>query len=108
MNKETFILQLQLIKFRLKKPSILLSLISQIVTLLYIFKIDIDTELITSVITCITSILIILGIISNPDSKQKSYVDDFAVCCNCNKVTQHVAIGDAMFCKNCGCQCNAK
>lgn len=98
--------QLRLILKRLRKPSVIASLTSQIITLLILFNVTIDTTLITSIITSITSILVILGVFSNPDTQKKGYRDDVSPCCKCNTNTQHVKIGDDMICVICGCSSN--
>lgn len=94
--------QLRLILKRLKKPSVITSLTSQIVALLILFEVNIDTTFITNVITAITSIMVILGIFSNPDSQKKGFKDDISVCSKCKQLTQHVKINDEMVCVNCG------
>lgn len=94
--------QLQLILARIRKPSVFASLTSQIVTLLMIFKIDVDLTMVTGIVTSITSILVILGIISNPDARNRGYKDDFALCSGCNKNTQHITIGEDSICTKCG------
>ncbi len=94
--------QLQLIATRLKNPSVLISIASQIVTILVLFNIHVDYNMITGVIAAISSIFVALGIISNPDTKAKGYGDDIALCPHCNKETQHVMVGGAMICSECG------
>lgn len=94
--------QLKLILKRLRKPSVIASLTSQIMALLILFEVSVDATLITSTITIITSILVLLGIFSNPDSQHKGYKDDISICSECNQVTQHVKVGDKMVCANCG------
>lgn len=94
--------QFRLILKRLKKPSVIASLTSQIVALLILFEINIDTTFITNVMTAITSIMVILGIFSNPDSQRKGYKDDISLCSKCHQLTQHVKVTDKMVCVNCG------
>lgn len=71
--------------------------------LIMLFGVEIDTTLATSIITNVTSILVILGILSNPDSKHKDYRDDISLCTKCGGMTQHVQIGENMICNICGC-----
>lgn len=94
--------QLRLILKRIRKPSVIASLTSQIIALLVLFEVQIDTAFISNFVTVITSIMIILGIFSNPDSQQKGYGDDIRTCSKCKQLTQHVKIGDNMICVNCG------
>lgn len=95
-------LQLKLIIRRLRKPSVIASLTSQIITLCVLLGIDINTTLVTSFITTITTIFVILGIFSNPDAQRRGYRDDIMTCTECNKLSQHVKIGSQMVCANCG------
>ncbi len=94
--------QLKLILNRLRKPSVIASLTSQIMALLILFEVSVDTTLITSAITSITSIMVLLGIFSNPDSQNKGFRDDISKCSKCKQMTQHVKIGENMVCVNCG------
>ncbi|MFI3208769.1 MAG: hypothetical protein R3Y40_06490 [Eubacteriales bacterium] len=98
--------QLRLIVKRLRKPSVIASLTSQIITMLVLLGIEINTTLVTSVISCLTSIFIILGIFSNPDAKRRGYRDDISPCTKCNGMTQHVMVADEMVCTICGCSSN--
>lgn len=94
--------QLQLILKRLRKPSVIASLTSQIMALLILFEVSVDTNMITSVITILTSIMVMLGIFSNPDAQNKGFKDDISICSQCNEMTQHVKVGENMVCSNCG------
>lgn len=67
--------QLSQFAIRLRKPSIILSLVSQIITILLLLGFDIDKNLIMSVATIICSILVALGILSNSDSTKKGSGD---------------------------------
>lgn len=94
--------QLQLILKRLRKPSVIASLTSQILTLFILFGVNVDATLITSIVATFTSIFVMLGIFSNPDAQKKGYRDDIMTCTNCNQISQHVKAGDNMVCTNCG------
>lgn len=87
---------------RLKNPSVLLSLISHTVTLLILLGFNINESFVLSISTALLSILTILGIMSNPDTKTKGYGDDTLVCSNCGGKSIHVEINGQMLCKNCG------
>ncbi len=94
--------ELQLLVKRLRKPSVIASLFSQIIALLMIFQVDVDMNMLTGAMTTITSILIILGIVSNPDAKTRGYNDDYAICSKCGKRTQHISINGQEICTKCG------
>lgn len=96
--------QLLLIIQRLKKPSVLISIFSQIITLLILFGIDIDKGIAITAVTSICSILTLLGILSDPDSQHKGYSDDILVCSHCHKPSQHILINGKYICKECGCE----
>lgn len=87
---------------RLRNPSVILSIASQIIAILLLFKINIDSEIIMSVVTGICSILVILGILSDPDTKKITYTDDIMECINCQKKTKHTLVNRKMVCKECG------
>lgn len=99
-------IQLRLIVKRLRKPSVIASLTSQIITMLVLLGIQINTTLVTSIISTLTSIFIILGIFSNPDAKKRGYGDDISLCSKCNNMTQHVMVAGQMICSGCGCSSN--
>lgn len=94
--------QLQETLNRLKKPSVILSITSHIITILVLLKVNIDMDTITGIVTAITSILVILGILSNPTTQNKGYGDDILNCSNCNKNTIHTLVGDNLVCTKCG------
>lgn len=92
----------QLILKRLRKPSVFTSLISQILSIVLIFDPSLDMNMATGVLTAVTSSLVLLGILSNPDAKKKGYGDDMAICPDCGKKTQHITIGNKSICTKCG------
>ncbi len=94
--------QFQLILKRLRKPSVFTSLVSQILSIVLIFDPNLDINMATGLLTTVTSTLVLLGILSNPDAKKKGYGDDMAVCPTCGKKTQHITIGDKSICTKCG------
>jgi len=93
---------LELILKRLRKPSVILSIVSQVSTLILLFGFNINENLIMSAAAIICSILVSLGILSNPDSKNKTYGDDMLVCAHSGKLEQHVMVDGKMVCKSCG------
>ena len=89
---------------RLKKPSVILSLISQIIIILSLLNINVDTNQINAVATGIMSILVTMGIMSNPDTKNKTFGDDIRLCENCGNTDIHVDISGELTCTVCGFQ----
>ena len=94
--------QLKLILRRLKNPSVVISIGSQIVSILLLFNIDLDRNLVVTAITGICTVLTLLGIMSNPDTEKNGYGDDIEFCENCQQETRHVRVGDSMVCTHCG------
>ena len=75
--------------------------------MLLLFNIEIDMDIITGIITGLFSILAVLGIVTDPDSKSKAYKDDLILCSGCHKKTKHILINGDMICVACGCKnCN--
>ncbi|MEG0873908.1 MAG: phage holin [Clostridiales bacterium] len=97
--------QLKIILSRLKNPSVVISIASQILTVLLLFHVKIgilDMNILTGTITAISSILVLLGITSDPTTKNKGYKDDILICANCQRKTIHRQINDKMVCEKCG------
>lgn len=94
--------QLKVIAKRLKRPSVIISIVSQVILLLILLHVEIDHDLAMAVTATISSILVTLGILSNPDSNNKGYGDDLLLCKDCKSTDTHVQIGDKMVCTKCG------
>lgn len=94
--------QLQQILTRLKKPSVILSLVSQIASILMVAGIPVDKGFLVTVSAMICSALVTLGVLSNPDSTKSGYGDDFLTCSNSGEVERHVLVNGQMVCVNCG------
>ena len=94
--------QLQLILNRIKNPSVLISVVSQFVAILMLLNINIDGEMVSGVVTGISSILVLLGILSNPDTETAGFGDDIHFCESCNKEVNHLRVADKLVCKDCG------
>lgn len=81
---------------RLRKPSVIITLVSQIVTMLLLFGVKVDENLVMGSVTIICSMLVTLGLLSTPES----------VPLNCASgkcgVKPHVLVGDQLVCKECG------
>lgn len=93
--------QIKLFAKRLKNPTVVLSILSQVFMIFSLLNVSVDENMITGVITASLSILVTLGIMSNPDTATKTYGDDFMYCETCNKRTHHVVVGDKILCEEC-------
>lgn len=87
---------------RLRRPSVLFSITSQMITVLVLLKIDVDTTMISGIVTAILSIFVLLGIISDPTTQKNGYSDDWAVCPGCKNLTRHVVANGKRICAECG------
>ena len=94
--------QFKVILERLKKPSVILSIASQIIAIFALLNVNIDATMVTGVITTGCSVLVMLGIMSNPSTKNKGFGDDILECAGCHKKTSHVLVGKKMVCSVCG------
>ncbi len=86
---------------RLRQPSVVLSIASQIVTILLLLNVNVDQNIVTGVVTAVCSILVFMGIMSNPTTQNKWYGDDTLYCKNCQKNTAHLSVADKMICSTC-------
>lgn len=94
--------QWKLIVSRLKKPSVILSLVSQIASVPIVFGLNVDKNIIITVAAILCNVLVTLGILSNPDTETKGYGDDVFVCTGCGQEQPHVIVNGQLVCKNCG------
>ncbi|MEG0570305.1 MAG: hypothetical protein RR497_01530 [Oscillospiraceae bacterium] len=94
--------QFKLILSRLKNPSVILSIVSQVITILVLLKVDVDASIVTGIVAAICSIFVLLGIMSNPSTQKISYADDIYTCENCGEKNAHVLVGDELVCSSCG------
>lgn len=95
-------IELKTILQRLKNPSIILSVASQIVTILMLFHVQVNMNIVTGVITALCSIFVLLGIMSDPNTRNKGYGDDIKLCKNCGKSCAHTTIAGELVCTHCG------
>ncbi|WP_317854951.1 hypothetical protein [Chakrabartyella piscis] len=100
--------QLKIYLNRLKKPATFASIMSQLMTLLMRANLDVDYATILHIFTGITAIVTVLGILSNPDTQNKGYGEDFAYCEQCQGNTPHLAVGGKSLCQYCGCEVPGK
>lgn len=94
--------QLKIILTRLRNPAVITSLVSEGIAILLLLNVDIDVNMVAGVLATLTSMLVVLGVLSNPDTKKKGYGDDIAICSGCGEETQHVLVGGELVCKDCG------
>ena len=93
---------LNLILNRIKKPQVIMSILSQVIIILTILNIDVDVDAISGIVTAVCTILVMLGIMSNPDDGSFGYCDEIHVCSNCHKNACHIRVKDKLICRNCG------
>jgi uncharacterized membrane protein len=94
--------QLKVFLGRLRNPSVILSIASQVITILLLFNVNVDRDIIFGVITASCTILTLLGIMSNPSTETQGYTDDIYICEHCNKETVHVMVNGQLVCTECG------
>lgn len=93
--------QAKLFLNRLKKPSVVLSIVSQILILLSLFKVNVDVSLVNGVVGACLSILVTLGIMSNPDTTNKMYSDKIEYCPTCDDNHVFSVVAGQHVCTNC-------
>lgn len=96
--------QLLIIVKRLKNPSVILSIVSQIVTILLMVGIKVNQNVILAIATALCSIFVTLGIISDPDSTKLGYGDDILPCSITGEDQKHVLINGKMVCVKSGAE----
>ena len=94
--------QMKIMLGRLKKPSVVLSVVSQILSLLLIFGVKIDENLVMQIAVILCSIFVTLGVMQNPDTQKKGYGDDILKCSRTGEMEPHVMVDNRMVCVNCG------
>lgn len=87
---------------RLRKPSVVLSIASQVAAILVVFGLQIDRDAFMTVVVLGCSILTTLGVLSNPDSTKRGYGDDILTCSKSGRKERHALINGEYVCVNCG------
>lgn len=95
--------QLKNILSRLKNPSVVISIVSQVVSVLVLLNIHVNQSAVSAVVVAVCSVLVLLGIMSNPDTANRGYGDDLYECECCHEKTAHLQVGDSLVCSKCGC-----
>lgn len=90
------------IMVRLKKPSVFVSIVSEIIAIMLIFNVKVDVGVAEGLLAAVSSIFVTLGILSNPMKLGKGYQDDMRICENCGKMKRHVLVGGQLLCEDCG------
>ena len=83
---------------RLKNPSVILGLTSNIVSLALLLGYKLNESLILSAVTILCSMLVLLGILSNPDDN----TDNRFYCPVEKERTLHVEVASRKVCSTCG------
>lgn len=96
--------QIKLLLARLKSPSVLISIVSQVAAILVLLGRVVDVNLVTTVTAAVCSLLVTLGILSDPNTQNKGFGDDLHYCAHCGAVTPHVAVTGTLICRTCGGQ----
>lgn len=94
--------QFKAILQKLRKPSVILSIVSQIVAILALLNINVDNALVMAIATAACSILTTAGILSNPASDKKGFGDDIYYCEKCGKDSVHTKVDGKLVCSECG------
>lgn len=94
--------QFKVILERLRKPSVILSIVSQIIAILALLKINVDNALVMAIATGVCSILTTAGIMSNPSTEKKGFGDDIYYCEHCDKNSVHTKVDGKLVCSDCG------
>lgn len=94
--------QWQIMLKRLGKPSVIMSIVSQGIAILTLLHINVDSSVVMGVVAGISSILVLLGIMSDPNTQTGGYGDDILYCEHCKDDREFVTIGQRMICKECG------
>lgn len=94
--------QIKNILKRLKNPSVVISIVSQVAAILALLNVSVNVDVVTQVVVGISSILVLLGIMSDPTTENKGYGDDMKSCPVCGKMTSHIKVGEKALCSQCG------
>lgn len=94
--------QIKLLLARLKKPSVLISLTSQVAAILVLLGSTVDVTAVTAIATAVCSLLATLGILSDPTAQNKGFGDDLGYCENCGALAPCVMVAGQLVCRHCG------
>lgn len=95
--------QMRIILKRLRKPSVIISLLAQAASIVMVLNLSADMDMISGIVLSACSVFVILGILSNPSTRKKGYGDDILLCSGQNRQHEHVEVAGKMVCTECGC-----
>lgn len=82
---------------RIKNPMVITSIVSQVLIILTIFKVNVDIDMVTKVIVAFCSIMVSLGIMNNP-SKEQIKKTIRIKCSKCGQVSEYIMIEGEVMC----------
>lgn len=91
---------------KLKNPTVLISVLSQIGAILILMGVDLNENMVMSLIGMVVSILATLGIVSKSDTKPPELESACLTCTNTGTQELHVKINGQMTCVKCGAICD--
>ncbi len=94
--------QLMITLSRLKNPSVVIGIVSQIIAMLTLLHVSTNISFVMAITVGVCSILVTIGIMSNPTTENVGFGDDILYCSNCKTEKEHVLVGDKFYCKQCG------
>lgn len=86
---------------RLRNPVVITSIISQVMIILTIAKLNVDGSAITKVVVAICSILVSLGIMNNPEAQKPTKTIKLK-CSNCGETTEYLFLNGELMCDDDG------
>ena len=93
-----------LILSRLKSPTVVLSIASNIISLSLLLGYKLNESVVMATVTILCSILVTLGIMKNPDVN----MDNMHLCLNCKEKTFHVEAAGNKICTICATALDAR
>ena len=91
---------------RLKNPTVVMSIVSQIAAILVLLNVTVDVDLLTNITVSVCSIFVLLGIMSNQTTKRLDFCDDICKCPCCGKKQLCAHVAGEMICTVCGTKCS--
>ena len=87
---------------KMAKPKILTSVVAELTSMSMLFNVHVDIGIVEMAVAALCGILVLLGIITDPNAEKKGYADDIRRCSHCQKNTSHVRVNGNMLCRTCG------
>ena len=89
---------------RLRSPSVVMGIVSQIIVILTLLNVSVDVNVITGIAVAVCSIMVFLGIMKNPNTKKMGVLDEIHWCEHCKKDSVHYRIAGKLVCSECGAE----